>query len=390
MSRHYWTDPLTWAGNAAIFMFGVVIAMLGGLLPALFERANLDPAQAGSLFLFLSLGSFVVTVSSGPVFDKIGYRLILIVCSLAVCAALWLMATAVDYPTLVLSSALLGMGGGGLNLGANALVSDLYPSGETVALNRLGIFFGLGTFFIPFFIGILLESLGVGGVLVFSGSLALIPGVLFLLLRFPEGKHAETFPVGEAVELLKKPYVLLLGILLLFQSGNEMTTSGWLTTYLVRELQISTSNAAFYLSTFWAMVILGRACSGWFLRVLGAGRVVSWGALGAAAGVILLLLFPDRYLSFAVVGLIGFAMSPIFPTVMGEASGRYPKFSGTVIGALMSIALIGGMLVPWLAGLVVSWYGPGGAFFFPIAGFIGVCLIQTYVSIRYHGPRQEG
>jgi MFS transporter, FHS family, glucose/mannose:H+ symporter len=381
--RSYWRDPLTWACNLGIFVFGVVLAILGAILPSLFEAVDLNPAQAGSLFLFLNLGALLVTLLSGAAFDRFGFRLILIGCSVLVGGAILIIAGAGTYPLLGAGSFVLGLGGGGLNVGTNALVSDLYPRGQAVALNRLGIFFGLGTFFIPLSIGILLGALGLGPILVLTAAVGFSPAVLFWITPFPRPKHMGGFPVREAVSLVRQPVVLAMGLLLFFQSGNEITTSGWLTTYLVERLSLTPARAALYLSGFWGALVLGRLTASWALSRIRPSTLVQIGAAAAGLFLALLLAASHAAAAFLLSCLVGFAMAFIFPTVMGEATRRFPQFSGTVIGVLLTLALTGGMLAPWIAGLLAEAFDIALVLALPVAGFFAVFCCQTLIKRRF-------
>lgn len=42
--------------------------------------------------------------------------------------------------------------------------------------------------------------------------------------------------------------------------------------------------------------------------------------------------------------IIGLGMSAIFPTALGVAGDRFPRETGTVFGAIMAVALVGGWL----------------------------------------------
>jgi MFS transporter, FHS family, glucose/mannose:H+ symporter len=380
--RNYWTDPLTWSCNLGIFVFGIVLAVLGAILPSLFLSIRLNPAQAGSLFLFLNLGALMVTLAGGPSFDRFGYRRILIFCSLLATVGAVTLGFASHYEGLCLGSFVLGLGGGGLNLGTNALVSELYPSREGVALNRLGVFFGLGTLFIPLCIGLLLNAFGLRTILFLAGAVALLPGIMYFVLPFPPAKHTGGFPLREAVSLLRSPFVLLLGILLFFQSGNEMTTGGWLTTFLVERRSLSPSTASFFLSAFWGALVIGRFTAGWALGRVAPARVVQVGGLGAAFSILLLPVSPTSWLAALAVSSIGFFTAFIFPTVMGQASNRFPALAGTVLGLLMGIALTGGMLMPWVTGIMVDNFGISTALLLPVVGFGFVALLQTMAARR--------
>jgi fucose permease len=375
---------LTWASYAGIFVFGIVLAILGVLLPLLFERIDLDPVQAGSLFWFLNLGSLIVSIGSGLVFDRFGFKLILVLASLAASGALAGMAWATAYPMFAFSIFLLGLGGGGLNAGTNVLVADLYPDQQAAALNRLGIFFGFGACFIPLFVGGLIAVLDLRTILLLTGVIALVPGAAFLVLSFPPGKHAEAgLPRSEVKRLLLHPFVLLLGALLFFQSGNEFSTGGWMTTYLVETLAFSASTASFYLSGFWAALILGRVLSVRVLRWMAEETVVQISAGSAAGALLLFILLPDPLVSLLAMGWLGFSMAPIFPSALGEGARRFPQLSGTLFGILIAIALLGGMTIPWLLGYIVRERSLAAGLLLPVFGFVMVTLLQTVINARF-------
>src|SRR5439155_11648867 len=69
-------------GGAAtgIFVFGIVMAVLGTLfgLPEMRARLQIDMAQQGNVFLLLFMGILVSTLVAGPAIDSIGNKIILV------------------------------------------------------------------------------------------------------------------------------------------------------------------------------------------------------------------------------------------------------------------------------------------------------------------------
>lgn len=369
-----------------MFVFGIVLAILGALLPLLFQSLRLDAAQAGSLFLFLNFGALTITLTAGPIFDRSGYRAILTVCSIFAASALVGMAYSASFQVLAACCFLLGLGGGGLNAGTNALVADLWGSQRSSALNRLGIFFGFGALFIPLFTGALVETLSLKGILLTTAAVALAPAIYYSFSVFPPGKRLGTgVPLGEMLGLLRRRPVLLMAALLWFQSGNEITSSGWMSTYLVEELgdfSITAATANFYLAGFWAAVMIGRVAASFLLKYWTEALLVQVSSGLAAASVLLFVLFPDPVFSAFTAPAIGFAMAGIFPSVLGQAAARFPHLSGSVFGILISCALLGGMLVPWAAGLLASTAGLKAALFLPVVGFCMVFVFQSLVRLE--------
>ena len=108
-----------------MFIFGVVLALLGTLfgLPAMRERLGVNLAQQGDLFLLLFAGICFSTVAVGPLIDRFGNKLVLLVSALLVTVALLEFAAAKSMLAAVIAALVLGLGGGGLNTSSNVLTS---------------------------------------------------------------------------------------------------------------------------------------------------------------------------------------------------------------------------------------------------------------------------
>jgi len=61
----------------------------------------------------------------------------------------------------------------------------------------------------------------------------------------------------------------------------------------------------------------------------------------------------------------------MFPTVLGFIGDRYATLSGTAFSVAIAMALCGGMLLPYIAGLLGSRFGMRGSFaIVPVALFL--------------------
>jgi len=67
------------AAWSAMFLFGIVLAILGTIfgLPQMRARLHADLAGQGDVFLVLYLGVFVSTILVGPVIDSFGNKVVL-------------------------------------------------------------------------------------------------------------------------------------------------------------------------------------------------------------------------------------------------------------------------------------------------------------------------
>jgi fucose permease len=366
-----------WAG---IFVFGIVMAILGAILPLLFERIQFNKSEAGNLFFVMNLAMLGMSVVFGPVVDRFGYRIFLAFCTLLVALSFLLFTIAPTYSLLLAAALLLGLGGGGLNGGSNALTSDLNPESRSAALNLLGIFFGFGALLIPFLIGTLLGRLGLEAILIIAVFLSLIPFGFFLLLRFPAAKQAQGFPLGRAAGVIRSPLLWLCGFLLFFQSGNEFTVGGWVSTYLNENFRFSPMSASLILAGYWGAMMIGRLIvSRKLVKIWKNETLILSSAVLALAGTALVAAAPSGLLASIGVVLTGLGFAAIFPTTLAIVGEAFPDLTGTAFSVIFMVALAGGMTAPWLAGKVANTSGMRAGLIIPVVGGAMIILLELVI-----------
>ena len=201
--------PLMTSACAGMFVFGIVMAILGAILPTLFSEIQFSKSDAGNLFFTMNLSMLVMSLLFGPVVDRFGFKIFLAACSLLVALSFFLFTTATTYMVVLIAAIILGFGGGGLNGGTNTLTSDIHPDRKATALNLLGIFFGFGALTIPFLIGAFIVRVGLDPILLFATFISLVPFILFVIFPFPRPKHGQGFPLLKAKKVVKHPLLWL-------------------------------------------------------------------------------------------------------------------------------------------------------------------------------------
>jgi len=320
------TKWLAAAAYSGMFGFGMVMALLGAVLPFLMRRIGFDIAAAGTLFLPMNATMLILSFAIGPLLDRYGMKPPLLVGPVLVTAALLLMARATTYSALTGSVVVLGAGGAALNSTTNTLIADLHsdPRKKNAALNLLGVFFGFGALFVPFTIGALIQRIGLDSILWCAIGLVLAGMSIAAVLRFPEPKQ-HGFNLAAIAPFAKNPVVLVLAFLLFFESGNEFILSGFTSTYLTTEVHLGDTTAAYMLAGLWGSIMVARiALSRILLFIRGESLIVVSGA-GTALGVVLLMLAHGLVLAWVAVLTIGFSAAGIFPTALGLAAARFEK-----------------------------------------------------------------
>jgi FHS family glucose/mannose:H+ symporter-like MFS transporter len=373
------TGALSAVAQAGMFVFGIVMALIGAVVPTLSERLSFTLGDIGTLFFFMNFAMLTASLVLGLIVDRFGLRLPLAGGAWLVGIGVWLVGTASGYTQLLPAVACLGFGGGALNGAANTLVADLHedPGRKGSALNQLGVFFGFGALALPFSLGALTSTLGLSGLLYGAAALCGVVGAVAAGLRFPAPKQTQGWPIAQMPTLVRMPVVMALAALLFFQSGNEFMLGGYLATFLTRELAAAPGVASYCLAGFWASIMIARIALSRFLPRMSPPVVVLASALLSAVGTLVIAGAQRLPLALAGTLLAGLALGGIFPTVLSLAGARFPDRSGTVFGVLFTIALAGGMTMPWLSGQLADGAGLRWVFVLAAANFVAVAALSV-------------
>ena len=359
------------AANACMFVFGVVLLLMGSLLPSL----QLTYARSGNLGSLPVAGIFVSTVLVGPILDLIGAKKVFAAALALIAASLAVMSAVGAYSELTLAAFLYGLGGGGINTAANAVVADLSVTRRASALNLLGFFFSLGAVSAPLMLSSLGGNLSASFALRGLAILCLIITFAVLLLRFPSPAKAGT-RLRSLLGVLAKPAVWIFAALLFFESGSENCMFVWSGKIVADALRVSPNRANVVLVALSAALGVGRVIAALFVKRVGGGRTIWLSSALVVLGSILMRSARQMPGMVAASFVIGLGLSAIFPTALGMASDRFPEQTGTVFGAIISVALIGGTAGPKIAGWIAS-YGIRQVLVIPIVAALAVALLTA-------------
>jgi len=371
-----------------LLTFGIVFTTLGSVLPSIIERFGIDKAQAGALFVLMTLGILAGSLVFGPMVDRYGYKGILIAAIGLTFIGLEGIAFAPSLALLRVAIVIIGFAGGIVNGSTNALVADI-SSGERAAnLNLLGVFFGVGAVGLPFLLATLTGRFTKSALIAGVGAFVVVPLAVIAVTRFPAPKQPQGFPIAAAGGLLKDPLLLLMGMMLFLESGLEITVGGWTSTFVHEELAVAAGKALVILSLYWLGMMLARIALGSILRRTSHFTVLYVCLAIAFAGSALLLTTQSVAMATVGVFLLGVGFAAMFPTVLGFIGDRYADLSGTAFSLVIAMALVGGMLLPYVAGILGGKYGMRRSFVIIPAALVMLGILLGILSRGLRRARQ--
>jgi len=371
---------------AGLFTFGIMTSFLGATLPELSTRLQFDLQQAGRLFSFLYLPQIPMVFLAGPLIDRFGKKVVLVSGLVSCAAALLGMAYAPSYAVLGALLVLLGLGGSSAMSASNTLIPDLYPQNPSSALNLANVFFGVGAVFFPWVVAMMTARVGLVASLWFIAVIVAGVALVALVERFPLARLAGGFHWQAARRAVLDPTVILLGCVLFFYSAIEISTAGWIRTYLEQQFRASPQASKLTLTAFWASMMLGRLAASQVVKKTRGPKLVLGASLGALVGLLLLVVAPNVPLAATGAVLCGLSYAPIFPTTAGTASTYFAKLFGTVFGLLMTLALLSGAVVPPVVGVVAQRVSVRAGFW--VLALTAMLLLVTQAAFNRYERRR--
>jgi fucose permease len=98
-------------------------------------------------------------------------------------------------------------------------------------------------------------------------------------------------------------------------------------------------------------------------------------AAGSAVSLALVTFSSGLAATAAFFIVTGFCLSGIFPTTLALAGSALPERTGALFGLIFSLSVIGGMLVPWLAGHLAGAYGVRAISSLGMSVYVAVTLL---------------
>src|SRR6202789_89840 len=324
----------------AIFVYGMLSAMLGTILPDLSDRFRLSPRQNGTIAFAQALGLIIASLGVGPLLDNEGNKLGLMIGLALIATALFALPRSSGFRSILFLLFLLGVGGGIVVTGANALVSDVGEAHRATALNMVNLFFGLGGLATPF---IAANVFGRNWVrLCYTiAALTVVSLAIEASTKMPEPTRTGGFVLADAAPVLGRPLLFLLGLFLFLYVSCEVGIWNWLPRHLIAQ-GIPESRALNILSLGFALgLLVGRVGVSQILIRVPEIEVTLAASVAMAVTTFLMLRTSKPTVAFVLVFIAGLAMAPVFPTTLAMVGNAFPRMSGTAIGFVITCGWAG-------------------------------------------------
>jgi fucose permease len=369
------------------FVFGMVLALVGSLKPALAKRLGIGEGRVGGLLSALHLAFIPMMPLAGWLIDRIDIRIILIVGSVLTAFGFYLLTARTTYQAALLALLPVGVGAALVGTACVVLMPKLLDDdNKTAAAVNLGmVFFALGSLVTPTLVDLLLRTYDqerFRRTLICLAILCLVPAVVAATQFGADGQFQLSHQPVSFGELLGDARIWVAGFVFFLYSPLEFAVGTWATTYLL-EHGYSDRRAARLLSGFWLTFLAGRVLMVFLQdqRILGdKSDKVMIPVLGLAAAVVLGNLMSASATKKTGLGLLalGLILGPIFPTLVAMVL-KFGYAPGAAYGTVFAIGSLGGLILAPLIGLYARGRSVQIAWRIPMA--LGLIMSATAVVL---------
>ncbi|TSJ36343.1 MFS transporter [Mucilaginibacter corticis] len=335
--------------------FGIMIP----LIYSYGKKFGLNKETLGLLTAAYSLAQFFATPILGGMSDKIGRKLLLVICLFGTCLSFVLFGMAGSLTMLFLARILDGLTGGDISV-AQAMVADISPSSERAKnFGILGSAFGLGYVIGPA-IGGLLSGFGITVPFFFAAALSLTGALLsliFLKETHPKKNTKQArFIYRSLFTIFKRPVAgpaVLTGFLL--TTAQFVMLIGF-QTFSSDKLKLTPTQTGLFYGGFGLTGILMQMGVPLINKWISSRALILLGSTICCAAAMLFSGLATGMISFAIgIGAYGFfngLRNPMLNAIIADHSKVSEQ--GEIMGINQSYTSIGQAVGPAIAGLAAA------------------------------------
>ena len=364
------------------FFSGMATLIIGATLPHLMKEIGLDYIGAGSILTFFYIGnffgSFLYTALSARLGDKFSIILMTFLSLLS-------FVILINTPPLIIINILmliLGLTKGSITLFNNYYVNNMYenPASKGAILNAM---FAIGAFISPFLLSFILYLgfnwryilglIAIIAALVVAGFFTTDNETLFFYKNNAKGSVANG--TNKDMEFIKDKKFYINTVLLFFYLGFEYSVNGWFITYLKDTGIMSVSLATTLVSITWIAILISRLFIAKISQKISPKKIMVFDSLGLLTGFIMLISTKNVFIIVISLFILGLFMAPVFPLsyAVSKESLHGSAFAMTMFTAL---AAIGGIITPYILGVISNTFNMSTAVFMLIVNAILIFILS--------------
>jgi len=365
----------------AFFANGMMVLVIGAILPYLIAEARIGYTVAGGLLSAFAIGNLLASFVTPLLLARIGKRISIILLSSFIPIFLMVISLVPAVPIMYLSFLFIGVGRGSVSIVNNMVATE--NDASTSEINLLHTMFAVGAFLAPF-LTVLYITFGLNWKYVIYTVVILLVISTFGYRKFPnqtEEKIVVLHKSDKEKSFLKNFDFYVVSLILFFYLGVENCVNGWFVTYFKSSGIMSDSYATNLVSITWFLIMIGRLSNSYISRMISKQKLILINCICSTIFFLLLISTQNLVIITIAVAGLGFFFAGIYPTCIANA-GEFIKGSNMGMAIFLAIAALGGIIMPQIVGILADNIGITGAIGFLIISIVLMCTFAVINLIK--------
>ncbi|MDR7154276.1 fucose permease [Sphingobium xenophagum] len=378
---------IRWLTYLMFLMFAMTSESVGVIIPSVIRQFGLGMTAGGAFHYATMSGIALGGVLLGSLADRFGRKPTILVGLALFGLSASLFAWVSSFGLFLVLLFVGGLAVGIFKTAALALIGDISTStrAHTATMNVVEGFFGIGAIIGPAIVAYLLSH-DASWKWLYLIAAALCGLLMILAWRVPYPPvqaKTEGAPMADMLAMMRNRYALAFSSGIMLYVGVETAIYVWMPTLLAGYAGPAWQWAAYALSIFFILRVVGRFAGFWLLERF------NWTAVLAFCGVAILLcfalaIFGGRPMAVMTLPLSGLFMSVLYPTLNSKGISCFPKPQhGAISGVILFFTCVSAVIAPLAMGLIGDYFGDAIYGFYLATLFAAVLAVGLVLNMLF-------
>ncbi|OHC94507.1 MAG: MFS transporter [Sphingomonadales bacterium GWF1_63_6] len=370
---------IRWLTYLMFLMFAMTSESVGVIIPSVIREFGLGMTAGGAFHYATMSGIALGGVLLGSLADRFGRKPTILVGLALFGLSASLFAWVSSFGLFLVLLFVGGLAVGIFKTAALALIGDISTStrAHTATMNVVEGFFGIGAIIGPAIVAYLLShDASWKWLYLIAAALCGLLMVLAWRVPYPPVQaKMDSAPMADMLAMMRNRYALAFSSGIMLYVGIETAIYVWMPTLLAGYAGPGWQWAAYALSIFFILRVIGRFAGFWLLERF------NWTAVLASCGIAILLcfalaIFGGRAMAVMTLPLSGLFMSVLYPTLNSKGISCFPKPQhGAISGVILFFTCVSAVVAPLAMGLIGDYFGDA------IYGFYLATLLAAMLAV---------
>ncbi|OHD02982.1 MAG: MFS transporter [Sphingomonadales bacterium RIFCSPLOWO2_12_FULL_63_15] len=378
---------IRWLTYLMFLMFAMTSESVGVIIPSVIREFGLGMTAGGAFHYATMCGIALGGVLLGSMADRFGRKPTILAGLALFGLSASLFAWVSSFGLFLVLLFVGGLAVGIFKTAALALIGDISTStrAHTATMNVVEGFFGIGAIIGPAIVAYLLSH-DASWKWLYLIAAALCGLLMILAWRVPYPPvqaKTEGAPMADMLAMMRNRYALAFSSGIMLYVGVETAIYVWMPTLLAGYAGPGWQWAAYALSVFFILRVIGRFAGFWLLERF------NWTAVLASCGIAILVcfalaIFGGRPMAVMSLPLSGLFMSVLYPTLNSKGISCFPKPQhGAISGVILFFTCVSAVVAPLAMGLIGDYFGDAIYGFYLATLFAAVLAVGLVLNMIF-------